>query len=174
MLSLPHVDFLWMSEGLMTIKRQTKKTQPARLCGFLFMFLVVVVIYGIPIIATAHCRPLSKEWLIKKNKHMLLQEHATGWFSTSWCIDYIHPKQNQTASSPVCEKCSSADGSLGRLLWFSPTLHSFWNAIFECLSFTYSRDIQPNHDLAIFGLLCKDFWTAIQHAGCFATRNGGY
>lgn len=25
MLSLPHVDFLWMSEGLMTIKRQTKK-----------------------------------------------------------------------------------------------------------------------------------------------------
>lgn len=36
-------------------------------------------------------------------------------------------------------------------------LYNFWTAIFEWLSKTYSRDIQPSHDLAIFGCSVETF-----------------
>lgn len=58
----------------------------------------------------------------------------------------------------ICHtKCFSAEGSLAHLFWFCPTLHNFWTAIFEWLSKAYSRDIQPNHDLAIFGCSTRTF-----------------
>ena len=68
-------------------------------------------------------------------------------------LHYSKTKLNRIfpSVSPVCDKCSSAEGSLAHLFWFCPTLHSFWTAIFEWLSLAYSTDIQPNHDLAIFG-----------------------
>ena len=59
--------------------------------------------------------------------------------------------------SPVCDKCLSAEGSLAHLLWFCPTLHNYWAAIFEWLSKAYSRSIQPDHDLAVFGCSTRTF-----------------
>ena len=60
--------------------------------------------------------------------------------------------------SPACEQCGSAEGSLAHLfrLCIVSGLQSEW------LSLAYSKDIQPNHDLAIFGF------------SAVADRNGKY
>ncbi|XP_028251617.1 uncharacterized protein LOC114427641 [Parambassis ranga] len=53
--------------------------------------------------------------------------------------------------STQCDKCSSAEGSLAHMFWFCPQLFGFWSAVFKWYSKCYSKDILPNHNLAIFG-----------------------
>lgn len=74
-------------------------------------------------------------------------------------LHYSKTKLNRIfpSVSPECDKCLSAEGSLAHLLWFCPTLHNYWTTIFEWLSKAYSRDIQPNHDLAVFGCSTRTF-----------------
>lgn len=81
------------------------------------------------------------------SRHRLIQ------FKVLHRLHYSKTKLNRIfpSVSSVCDKFQIAEGSLAHLFWFCPKLHNFWSAIFERMSKAYSRDIRPNHDLAILG-----------------------
>lgn len=69
--------------------------------------------------------------------------------------------------SAMCDKCSSAEGTLAHLFWFCPSLFSFWSAIFKWFSKCYFKDIKPDHNIAVFGCsmdlgYTTDLWLALQ------------
>lgn len=53
--------------------------------------------------------------------------------------------------SPMCQKCHSAEGTLGHLFWSCPKLHNFWSDIFKFFSAVYSSDITLDPNIVILG-----------------------
>ena len=57
--------------------------------------------------------------------------------------------------SPTCDKCRSADGSLGHLFWSCPKLRNFWVDIFQLYSDLYAIQLIPDSLIVILG--CSNF-----------------
>lgn len=57
--------------------------------------------------------------------------------------------------SATCDKCKSANGTLGHLIWSCPKLRTFWDNIFHLYSVIYSKRLIPDSLLIILG--CSNF-----------------
>lgn len=55
------------------------------------------------------------------------------------------------ALSPTCDKCKSADGTLGHLFWSRSKLTRFWDDIFSLYSIVYDRQLVSDCLLVILG-----------------------
>ena len=55
------------------------------------------------------------------------------------------------ATSPLCDRCKSAEGSLAHLFWTCPNRYNFWNEKFKWFSDMYGSEFRPDPNIALFG-----------------------
>jgi len=81
------------------------------------------------------------------SRHQLIQ------YKVVHRLHYSRVKVNKfyPSISSTCNKCESAEGSLGHLFWFCLKLFEFWSEIFRFYSEAYSCDLSPDPEIAVFG-----------------------
>ncbi len=81
------------------------------------------------------------------SRHQLIQ------YKVVHRLHYSRVKLNQCypSISSICNKCESAEGSLGHLFWSCLKLYDFWSEIFRFYSVAYSCDLSPDPAIAVFG-----------------------
>lgn len=78
--------------------------------------------------------------------------------------------------SSKCNKCESAEGSLGHLFRSCPRLFEFWSEIFNFYSEAYSCDLAPDPAIAVFGWsdslrgFSQQFKKAVQYGKVLAKK----
>lgn len=54
-------------------------------------------------------------------------------------------------TSPLCDWCKSAEGSLAHLFWTCPKLYNFWCEVFKWFSEIYDCVFKPDPEITLFG-----------------------